>query len=76
VLLPLLTLTPPPLTRRFNLTLGERLIEHLKNWLDPDTMLQQGPFAWKSGGNDPRRGLGGGASAYVLARLVSGGRGS
>jgi hypothetical protein len=35
---------------RFNLTLGERLIEHLKNWLDPDTLLQAGPFQWKSGG--------------------------
>jgi hypothetical protein len=34
---------------RFNLTLGERLIEHLKNWLDPDTLLQAGPFQWKSG---------------------------
>ncbi|WIA37453.1 hypothetical protein OEZ86_014371 [Tetradesmus obliquus] len=33
----------------FNLTLGERLIEHLKNWLDPDTLLQAGPFQWKSG---------------------------
>jgi hypothetical protein len=31
------------------LTLGERLIEHLKNWLDPDTLLQAGPFQWKSG---------------------------
>eukprot|EP00879_Flechtneria_rotunda_P005042 GHRR01005319.1.p1 GENE.GHRR01005319.1~~GHRR01005319.1.p1 ORF type:complete len:3477 (+),score=1416.33 GHRR01005319.1:1112-11542(+) len=33
----------------FNLTLGERLIEHLRNWLDPDALLQAGPFQWKSG---------------------------
>lgn len=36
-------------TNRFNLTLGERLIDHLKNWLDPDLLLQSGPYAWKSG---------------------------
>jgi hypothetical protein len=47
----LLLLLLPPV--RFNLTLGERLIEHLKNWLDPDTLLQAGPFQWKSGAAMP-----------------------
>lgn len=67
--------TPPPPPNRFNLTLGERLIEHLKNWLDPDTMLHSGPFAWKSGetkGEGGRRG-GEGGRGELLAVFVEGG---
>jgi hypothetical protein len=33
----------------FNPVLGEKLLDHLKHWLDPESLIKGGPFAWKSG---------------------------
>ena len=32
----------------FNITLGEKLIEHLRNWLEPDKLMS-GSFEWNAG---------------------------
>jgi transformation/transcription domain-associated protein len=32
----------------FNITLGEKLIEHLRNWLEPDKLIS-GSFEWNAG---------------------------
>ena len=48
----------------FNVTLGDKLKDHLRKWLEPEQLSQPQPAKWKPG-EEPKIAAGGGISAQV-----------
>lgn len=61
----------------FNMALGDKLMEHLRHWLDPASLMAQGQVAWKPGehsrwvrwanGRRPAPGVGGAVQGVLCS---------